>query len=304
VSYQKDYYAILQVPRTASQDQIERAYQRLAALYDPKTSRKNRAEQRFADIQEAYDVLSSRAKRRDHDKTLAKSVATAGSAPPSETVSNRFIMISAGVIIASIVVILAAVLLLADGGGDDGASSTPLITFTPAGPTATPDPTPEGPTPTDAPATAPEITTEPTLTESGLGLIEIEPGTGAQPTINDEVQIWYTGYLAADGTKFDSSVDSGTPAKFQVTGVIDGFTEGLLSMKEGGTTRMLIPAALGYGEAGSGDLIPPNSDLIFDVTLLLVITGPTPTAVPSETPTATPADSVAATTAAADTPTP
>ena len=281
--YQKDYYAILQVPRNASQEQIERAYQRLAALYDPKTSRKNRAEQRFGDIQEAYDVLSSRARRREHDKTLAASLATAGSAAPSETVSNRFIMASAGVIIASIVVILGAVLILADGGDESESSPTPLITFTPAGPTDTPIPTPEGPTPTDAPATAPEVDGEPTTTESGLGLIEVVPGTGASPTTNDKVQIWYTGYLAATGAKFDSSVDSGTPAVFDVTGVIAGFTEGLLAMKEGGTTRMLIPSALGYGEQGSGQLIPPNSDLIFDVTLLRVIPGPTPTAAPAET---------------------
>jgi hypothetical protein len=192
------------------------------------------------------------------------------------------------------VVILGAVLFLADGDDDGDSSPTPQITFTPAGPTPTPIPTPEGPTPTDAPATAPEVEGEPTVTESGLGLIEIVPGTGASPTTNDQVQIWYTGYLADGGTKFDSSVDSGTPAVFAVTGVIAGFTEGLLAMKEGGTTRMLIPSALGYGEAGSGQLIPPNSDLIFDVTLIRVIPGATTAA------TASPAD----TAASSDTPTP
>jgi len=297
VAYQKDYYAILQVPRNASQDQIERAYQRLAALYDPKTSRKNRAEQRYADIQEAYSALSSRGRRREHDKTLAGRAASAGSMSPSEVISNRFVLISAGVIIASIVVILVAVLTLAGGGGGGSPSVTPLATFTPQGPTATPLPTPEGPTPSPAPSTAPDVQGEPTTTADGLQYIEVIPGTGIQPAATDRIEIWYTGYLQsadpAGRTKFDASVDRGVPYESVANQFIPGFTEGLLLMKEGGTSRFIIPPELGYGAAGSGSRIPPNSTLIFDVTLIKVAPGPT------ATPTAAPSD-----TTAADTPTP
>ena len=41
-------------------------------------------------------------------------------------------------------------------------------------------------------------------------------------------------------------------------------------MKVGGTRRLMIPAAQAYGEAGSGESIPPNSDLVFDIELISV----------------------------------
>ncbi len=296
MSYQKDYYAILQVSRNASQEEIERAYQRLSALYDPKTSQKNRAAQRHADIQEAYSVLSSRGARREHDKTLTKSLAAAGSMSPSDVISNRFILLSAGIIIISIGVILVAVLALAGGGDDDDAASpTPLTTGPTASAPPTPLPTPTGPTPTAASATPPEISGEPITTDSGLQYIEIIPGTGPTPAVTDRVLIHYSGWLAPDGPKFDASVDRGTPYESTPGGFIAGFTEGLLLMKEGGTSRFIIPAALGYGEAGSGASIPPNSDLIFDVTLLTVspVVTPAPTATAAATP--TPAGSATAT---------
>ena len=306
MSYQKDYYAILQVSRNASQEEIERAYQRLSALYDPKTSQKNRAAQRHADIQEAYSVLSSRGARREHDKTLTKSLAAAGSMSPSEVISNRFILLSAGIIIISIGVILVAVLALAGGGDDDTDTANDATSLTPlgTGPTAsappTPLPTPTGPTPTAAPATPPEISGEPITTDSGLQYIEIIPGTGSTPAVTDRVLIHYSGWLAPDGPKFDASVDRGTPYESTPGGFIAGFTEGLLLMKEGGTSRFIIPAALGYGEAGSGASIPPNSDLIFDVTLLTV--SPVATTAATATPAATPTPAESATVTATATP--
>lgn len=85
---------------------------------------------------------------------------------------------------------------------------------------------------------------------------------------SDTVTVNYTGATASNGTVFESSLDSGTPATFPLNGVIQGWTQGLPGMKVGETRRLLIPSALGYGEAGSGSSIPPNTDLVFDVTLI------------------------------------
>jgi hypothetical protein len=100
--------------------------------------------------------------------------------------------------------------------------------------------------------------------------IDIEVGDGAVaegPTA--QVTVHYTGWLT-DGTKFDSSVDRGTPATFALSGVIPGWTEGLQGMAEGGQRRLIIPAGLAYGPQGRAPSIPGGATLIFDVELISV----------------------------------
>jgi FKBP-type peptidyl-prolyl cis-trans isomerase len=96
-------------------------------------------------------------------------------------------------------------------------------------------------------------------------------GEEAQPSAT--VTINYTGALASDGTIFDSSVGRGEPATFPLDNLIVGWQEGIPGMKVGETRRLYIPSDKGYGEAGSGANIPPNSDLIFDIELLGVDNG-------------------------------
>ena len=106
-------------------------------------------------------------------------------------------------------------------------------------------------------------------TASGLQYQVIKEGTGATPTASSEVKVDYEGKLI-DGTVFDSSIKRGEPLTFGLSQVIPGWTEGLQLMKEGAHYRFFIPASLGYGETGAGEAIPPNSTLIFDVTLIKV----------------------------------
>jgi peptidylprolyl isomerase len=107
-----------------------------------------------------------------------------------------------------------------------------------------------------------------TTTESGLQYYDIVKGTGTTAEAGNTVSVHYSGWLE-DGTQFDSSVDRGEP--FTLTlgagGVIPGWEEGLLGMQVGGKRQLRIPAALAYGETGSGP-IPPNATIIFDIELL------------------------------------
>ncbi len=108
-------------------------------------------------------------------------------------------------------------------------------------------------------------------TKSGLQYLVLKEGKGKSPKANSTVKVNYEGRLI-DGTVFDSSIARNHPATFQVSQVIQGWTEGLQLMKEGASYRFFIPANLAYGQIGSGDVIEPNSTLIFDVDLLEVST--------------------------------
>lgn len=108
-----------------------------------------------------------------------------------------------------------------------------------------------------------------TETESGLKYVDHVVGTGDSPRMDQQVTVHYTGKLASNDRKFDSSVDRGEPATFPMNGVIKGFSEGLSTMKVGGKRTVFIPSALGYGPRGTGP-IPPNADLIFELELIAI----------------------------------
>jgi FKBP-type peptidyl-prolyl cis-trans isomerase len=107
------------------------------------------------------------------------------------------------------------------------------------------------------------------VTASGLQYKIIKPGSAKKPKPTDQVEVHYKGTLI-DGTTFDSSYDRGEPAKFPLNGVIPGWTEGLQLIGEGGKVFLYIPYTLAYGEAGMGNVIPPNSTLVFEVELIKI----------------------------------
>ena len=106
-------------------------------------------------------------------------------------------------------------------------------------------------------------------TKSGLQYQVIQEGKGKSPKATSTVKVNYEGRLL-DDTVFDSSIARNHPVEFKLNQVIAGWTEGVQTMKVGGKSRFFIPANLAYGEVGSGDVIAPNSTLIFDIELLEV----------------------------------
>jgi peptidylprolyl isomerase len=116
-----------------------------------------------------------------------------------------------------------------------------------------------------------------------LNYVDTTVGTGAPAAEHKFYTVKYTGYLASDGTKFDSSNDhpGAEPITFQYGGhrVIPGWDTGFEGMRVGGKRRLFVPWELAYGEAGRPPVIPPKSELIFDVELVSQSdTPPTPPA--------------------------
>src|SRR5579863_904993 len=129
-------------------------------------------------------------------------------------------------------------------------------------------------TPTAGPTKAPLITGTPVKLNDGLEYVDIVTGTGPAAKAGSTVNVEYTGWLDSTCAKFDSSYDrQGQPFAVTPLGkaqVIQGWNEGLIGMKAGGTRRLLIPPALGYGSQGAQSVIPPNATLVFDVTVLSI----------------------------------
>ncbi|KPH59586.1 FKBP-type peptidyl-prolyl cis-trans isomerase [Novosphingobium sp. ST904] len=109
------------------------------------------------------------------------------------------------------------------------------------------------PSPAPAPATSPA---------RQVVVTTLTAGQGAKPTREDYVLVNYKGMLK-DGTVFDQNEQM----PMALGEVVPGFADGLVQMQRGGSYRILIPAELAYGAEGGGP-IPPNSDLVFEVTLL------------------------------------
>ena len=110
--------------------------------------------------------------------------------------------------------------------------------------------------------------------ESGLQYEILKEGNGTRPLEDDEVEVHYHGTLL-DGEVFDSSIERGEPAKFNVNGVIKGWIEALQLMKVGDKWKLFIPSGLAYAESGNNS-IGPNETLTFEVELLSIIPKPTP----------------------------
>lgn len=104
-----------------------------------------------------------------------------------------------------------------------------------------------------------------------LAFNTLQKGAGTKVKQGDTVEIHYTGKFIND-FKFDSSRDRSKPFSF-VAGsghVVAGFDQAVIGMQVGEIKQVTIPYQLGYGERGSGEVIPPFSTLIFEIELLKI----------------------------------
>lgn len=128
--------------------------------------------------------------------------------------------------------------------------------------------------------------TEATKTQSGLQYKIIQKGNGKKPVAGAEVYINYAGYFE-NGDLFDTNVESIATKFGQLNpqraaakayapipfvagtkeGMIPGFIEGIELLSFGDKAVVFIPSYLAYGERGAGEVIPPNTNIIFEIEL-------------------------------------
>ncbi len=101
--------------------------------------------------------------------------------------------------------------------------------------------------------------------ESGMYIVVENAGEPEKPTLLDDVTIFYTGKLL-DGTVFDGTTTE--PATFPLSNLIPGWQIGIPYFGEGGKGKLVIPPGLAYGEYGSGEAVPPNATLMFEIELV------------------------------------
>lgn len=120
---------------------------------------------------------------------------------------------------------------------------------------------------------APEILTDSLTDLKTETILETEFNDAPIAQDGSTVRVSYRGWRANDGYLFDQSFTRGDEGfTFTIgSGVIDGWSKGVVGMKVGEIRRLKIPSSLGYADTGAGEEIPPNTDLIFDIELLEIV---------------------------------
>ena len=110
------------------------------------------------------------------------------------------------------------------------------------------------------------------LNAAEIEIISDKPGEGKKIIHHSWVQIEYTGSFE-NGEVFDTNVGKNRPLVVQMgmKEVIPGFEKGIIGTTKGTKRKIKIPAELAYGEKGGGDVIPPNTDLIFEFEIIDVL---------------------------------
>lgn len=112
-------------------------------------------------------------------------------------------------------------------------------------------------------------------TDSGVRYQDLVVGSGVPAAPNDVATIHFIVWIDDNGAKGQtliSSYDRGKPVAFKIgtDKVIQGWNDGVSGMKPGGKRLLYIPARLAYGARGAGEMIPPNTNLIYEIELISV----------------------------------
>lgn len=109
------------------------------------------------------------------------------------------------------------------------------------------------------------------LANSGISMNELKDGKGKNPTVQDLVTMNYVGWLPG-GCVFDSSFSRGGEQEMLMINLIPGWIDAMLTMSPEAIKIVKIPSSLAYGQTGSPPIIPPNTDLIFYIELVNILT--------------------------------
>lgn len=229
-----DYYAVLEVDPAASRAEIEAAYDRLAKELQPDPDQPPTDPEKMRLVDEAFDILDDPDRRAAYHRARGLPEPPPSAEPSADVRLDPKTLGALALVVGGLAALIGGIVLAV------------LVILD------------------DDPA---YITTE-----SGLKFRDLNAGTGEFPPQGALVSVHYTGKLE-DGTVFDSSV-GGDPFQFNLGQgqVIEGWDEGIASMRVGTRRELIIPPELAYGEQGSGP-IPPNATLTFEVQLLTFDTG-------------------------------
>ena len=103
-----------------------------------------------------------------------------------------------------------------------------------------------------------------TVLAEGVHIVILKQGSNKKPTVNSQIRVNYKGKLTNELV-----FDQGNDVTFNLSGLIEGWKIGLQEIGEGGSCKLIIPSAVGYGSQSSGS-IPGNSALVFDIDLISV----------------------------------
>ena len=122
----------------------------------------------------------------------------------------------------------------------------------------------------DPSTTKPEIDFPGDAAPTELVIEDLSLGDGAEARAGDSISAHYVGVAHSPGEEFDASWGRGAPLDFTLGRgqVIKGWDDGIVGMKVGGRRKLVIPAALAYGDRGAGGVIKPGEALIFVVDLV------------------------------------
>jgi peptidylprolyl isomerase len=162
----------------------------------------------------------------------------------------------------------AAGVQLAPSGGATADSTTPTTTTTTSSPAST---TATSTSTTPLPAalkTKPPVVVPTGPAPKKLVIKDLIQGTGPAATAASTVSVQYVGVLFKGGKQFDASWNdgSGQPVSFPLSGVIQGWQQGIPGMKVGGRRELIIPPSLAYKNQAQAK-IPANSTLVFVIDL-------------------------------------